>query len=83
VVGGHTDDEIIGFLGSMLHEIRARRHDMVTHHTSDDFLGTLGFATGDTSGEGAQAPDRGPSPGEVEAPGYAPQTDKDSSSEGL
>jgi hypothetical protein len=83
VVGGHTDDEIIGFLGSMLHEIQVRRHDMVTHHTADDLLGPLGFATDDTSGEGAQAPDGGPSPGEVEAPGYAPQTDKDSSSEGL
>jgi hypothetical protein len=83
VVAHHTDDEIMGFLRSMLHEIRQKRHDMITHHTADDLLGTLGFATGETPGEGAQAPDGGPSPGGVEAPGDAPQTDKDSSSEGL
>jgi hypothetical protein len=82
VVAHHTDDEIMGFLRSMLHEIRQKRHDMITHHTIDDLKKPLGFAKGQP-GEGAQAPDRGPSAGEVEASGYAPQTDKDSSSEGL
>ena len=71
-VAHHTDDEIIGFLRSMLHEIRQKRHDMITHHTIDDLKKPLGFAKGQP-GEGAQAPDRGPSSGEVEAPGYAPQ----------
>jgi multidrug efflux pump subunit AcrA (membrane-fusion protein) len=40
----HTDDEIRGFLRSVLHEIRAKWHDMSTHHTVDDLLGSLGFA---------------------------------------
>ncbi len=44
VVAQHTDDEILGFLRSMLHEIRSKRHEMVTHHSPDDLLDTLGFA---------------------------------------
>ena len=44
VVKRHTVDELLGFLRSILHEIRSKRHDMVTHHSVDDLLGTLGFA---------------------------------------
>jgi len=82
VVAHHTDDEIMGFLRSMLHEIRQKRHDMLTHHTVDDLKKPLGFAKGQP-GAGAQAPDRVPSSGDAEASGYAPQTDKDSSGESL
>src|SRR5690348_13535983 len=39
-----TDDEVIGFLRSMIHEIRQKRGEMVTHHSVDDLLGPLGFA---------------------------------------
>jgi hypothetical protein len=81
VVAHHTDDEIMGFLRSMLHEMRQKRRDMITHHTIDDLKKPLGFAKGQP-GEGAQAPDRGPNPGEVEA-SDAPRTDKDSPGEGL
>jgi predicted RND superfamily exporter protein len=59
VVFRHTDDEIMGFLRSMLHEIRAKRHEMVTHHTVDDLLTPLGFKTS-TPDEGGRALDRGP-----------------------
>jgi hypothetical protein len=60
VVAQHTDDEILGFLRSMLHEIRSKRHEMVTHHSPDDLLDTLGFAnTGKSDGK-SQAPDGGP-----------------------
>jgi multidrug efflux pump subunit AcrB len=44
VVATHTPDELLGFLRSILHEIRSKRHDMSTHHTVDDLLGALGFA---------------------------------------
>ncbi len=47
----HTDDEIIGFLRSMLHEIRAKRQEMLTHHKVDDLLGPLGFAKDKSSGD--------------------------------
>ena len=61
----HTDDEIIGFLRSMLHEIRAKRRDMVTHQKVDELRGPLGFAKEDSSGdESSSGPDahghRGP-----------------------
>jgi hypothetical protein len=41
----HTDDEIMGFLRSMLHEIRAKRHEMVTHQNVDDLKKPLGFSS--------------------------------------
>jgi multidrug efflux pump subunit AcrB len=44
VVQRHTVDELFGFLRSILHEVRAKRHDMVTHHNVDDLLSTLGFS---------------------------------------
>ena len=44
VVKRHTVDELLGYLRSILHEIRLKRHDMVTHHSVDDLLNTLGFA---------------------------------------
>jgi hypothetical protein len=47
----HTDDEIIGFLRSMLHEIRAKRQEMVTHQKVDNLLGPLGFAKGGPSSD--------------------------------
>jgi hypothetical protein len=50
IVAQHTDDEIIGFLNRMLQEIRAKRHDMVTHHTIDDLKQPLGFTKPGTSG---------------------------------
>ncbi len=43
VVKHHTVDELLGFLRSILHEVRSKRHDMLTHHTVDDLLHTLGF----------------------------------------
>ena len=62
VVTHHTDDEILGFLRSMLHEIRSKRHEMVTHHSPDDLLDTLGFANAGKSDGKSQAPDGGPGP---------------------
>jgi hypothetical protein len=44
VVSRHTVDELLGFLRSILQEIRSKRHDMVTHHNVDDLRVTLGFA---------------------------------------
>jgi multidrug efflux pump subunit AcrB len=69
IVAHRTDDEIIGFLNSMLHEIRAKRHDMVTHHTIDDLKQPLGFTEPGPSGDaattdlpsGAHPPRTGPS----------------------
>ena len=43
LVRRHTVDEVLGFLRSILHETRSKRHDMVTHYNVDDLLGTLGF----------------------------------------
>ena len=59
MVRRHTVDELLGFLRSILHEIRSKRHDMVTHHNVDDLLGTLGFTGEGASDEHSQAPDRG------------------------
>ena len=56
MVSHHTVDELLGFLRSILHEIRSKRHDMVTHHTVDDLLDTLGFAKEGTADEDSQAP---------------------------
>jgi len=61
VVNRHTTDELFGFLRSILHEVRAKRHDMVTHHTVDDLIATLGFAKQDAENE--EAADRGDQPG--------------------
>jgi hypothetical protein len=55
---------------------------MITHHTIDDLKKPLGFAKGQP-GEGAQAPDSGPTPGGLEKSEYDLQTDKDPSGEGL
>ena len=49
VVRRHTADELIGFLRSILHELRSKRHDMITHHNLDDLLGTLGFGKNGTT----------------------------------
>ena len=62
VVTHHTDDEILGFLRSMLREIRSKRHEMVTHHSPDDLLDTLGFANAGKSDSKSQVPDGGPGP---------------------
>ena len=51
VVRRHTVDELLGFLRSILHEIRSKRDDMVTHHSVDDLLDTLGFAEEGTTDE--------------------------------
>ena len=59
VVSHHTVDELLGFLRSILHEIRSKRHDMVTHHSLDDLLGTLGFTKEGKAGEDSQAPHGG------------------------
>jgi multidrug efflux pump subunit AcrB len=72
VVARHTDDEIMGFLRSMLHEIRLKRHDMVTHHTIDDLARPLGFAKG-APHEGEQAP-VGPRGAVVSTEDAAPDT---------
>jgi hypothetical protein len=69
VVARHTDDEIMGFLRSMLHEIRQKRHEMTTHRTMDDLRRPLGFAKG-TAGEGSRAPDDGPDPEDDETSGW-------------
>ncbi len=49
VVSQHTDDEIMGFLRGMLHEIRLKRHEMVTHQNVDDLRTPLGFTETDTT----------------------------------
>lgn len=62
VVRKHTDDEIIGFLRSMLHEIRAKRKDMLTHHSVEELSDTLGFARGSKPNPTALPPERGELP---------------------
>lgn len=60
VVSEHTDDEIMGFLRSMLHEIRQKRHEMVTHQNVDDLLAPLGFSEGQAADDsGSTADDEG------------------------
>jgi multidrug efflux pump subunit AcrB len=66
VVAQHTDDEIMGFLRSMLHEMRQKRHEMMTHHTVDDLKGPLGFVKRDDPHGPSQAPDGGPPRSELE-----------------
>jgi hypothetical protein len=62
VVRAHTDDEIIGFLRSMLHEIRAKRKDMLTHHSVEQLGDTLGFAKGSRPNTPALPPDETKTP---------------------
>jgi multidrug efflux pump subunit AcrB len=57
VVRTHTDDEIIGFLRSMLREIRSKRKDMITHHSVEELSDTLGFAKGSKPNPTALSPD--------------------------
>ena len=40
----------------MLHEIREKRHEMITHVNTDDLRGTLGFEE-PSPGRGGTAPD--------------------------
>jgi hypothetical protein len=56
VVSRYSNDEIMGYLRSMLHEMETRRHDMVTHHTVDDLLTPLGFTKSPSSTESSEAP---------------------------
>ena len=70
VVHRHTVDELLGFLRSILHEIRSKRHDMITHHNVDDLLGTLGFTEEGTANEHGQAPHGGQASGSD--PGASP-----------
>ena len=67
VVRRHTADELLGFLRSILHEIRSKRHDMLTHHTADDLLKTLGFGEDRSLDEDSDNPyrsqDSGSDPG--------------------
>jgi multidrug efflux pump subunit AcrB len=57
VVEEHTDDEIMGFLRGMLHEIRAKRHEMVTHQNIDDLKKPLGFSSQTGAPPGAESPE--------------------------
>jgi multidrug efflux pump subunit AcrB len=82
VVAHHTDDEIMGFLRSMLNEIRQKRHEMITHHTIDDLRQPLGFASGMPS-EGEPAPDGSPASGTSPDLDDDETTDDDPSREGL
>jgi predicted RND superfamily exporter protein len=65
LIAHHTDDEVIGLLRSMIHEIRQKRAEMVTHHSADDLLAPLGFtkvATAEGEGRDQGAKD-GENPG--------------------
>ncbi len=57
-----TSDEIIGFLRSILHEVRSKRDDMVTHHNVNDLLRTLGFGKERPSEGGDSGPHDGSAP---------------------
>ncbi len=63
VVRRHTVDELLGFLRSILHEIRSKRHDMLTHHTVDDLIKTLGFGEDRSLDEDSDNPYRSQDPG--------------------
>jgi hypothetical protein len=68
IVTQHNDDEIMGFLRSMLHEIRQKRHEMVTHQSTDDLLGPLGFEKQGPDGRKAPEANAGKPP-DARAPG--------------
>jgi hypothetical protein len=80
VVAHHTDDEILGFLRGMLHEIRQKRREMITHHTIDDLKGPLGFVN-DDPGEAGQFPKAGTARDGATGPEHDRDADKKPSGE--
>jgi multidrug efflux pump subunit AcrB len=76
LVSQHTDDELLGYLRSVMHEIQSKRHDMMTQHRADDKPGAPDFANTDADSQRVQSGKDQPNAPSAHSEG-APKSKKD------